>query len=54
MLPYQEDGNELERLLEKLFEDDESTPEDVKVFRDIRSAETSSNCCTYNYSNYGG
>ncbi len=54
MLPYQEDGNELERLLKKLFEDDESTPEDVDVFKDMRSAEISSNCCSYNYLNYGG
>ncbi len=54
MLPYQGDAKKLEKLLEKLFEDDESTPKDVKVWKGRRSAETYGSCCTYNYSDYGG
>lgn len=47
--------NELEELLETLFEhDDESTPEDITIlnsyispFRALRL------CCTYSYASYG-
>ena len=54
MLPNQEDARKLERLLEKLFEDDGSTPEDVKVWKDRPRTETYSACCNYSYSSYNG
>ncbi len=46
----------LEKLLERLFEDDdELTLEDTVVLRGrIRLPETFSTCCTYNYAGYGG
>jgi hypothetical protein len=51
MLP---DGAKLERLLEKLFEDDEESGlEDIVVLKKpIRPLETHSDCCSYNYSAY--
>ena len=52
MLPYQEDGKKLEELLEKLFVDNESTPEDVKVWRGSSSVGTLGNCCNYSYGSY--
>ncbi len=55
MLPYQEDGK-LERLLASLFtDDDESTLEDVAVLSwPIVPIILFTNCCRYNYSDYGG
>lgn len=54
MLPY-EDGKKLEKLLEKLFEDDdESTPEDVVVLRRPIPPIEPFGCCSNNYSSYGG
>jgi hypothetical protein len=52
MLPYQDYTSKLEKLLERLFEDSESTSEDVEVLRKPRPFESSSSCCTYNYGGY--
>jgi hypothetical protein len=49
MLPYQEDGKRLEQLLEKLFEDDGSTPEDVGILRKPGRPRPLSECCSYSY-----
>ena len=54
MLP---DGMKLEKLLEKLFEDDDEsmTAEDVVVLeRHILPKPFTVSCCTYNYAIYGG
>ncbi len=46
-------GNDLEKLLESLFDDDGSTSEDITVLNmGIRLPEISSSCCTYNYAGY--
>ncbi len=47
-------GNELERLLETLFEDDnESTPEDVTVLNSyILPFKILTACCVYSYTGY--
>ena len=55
MLPYQEHRKKLEKLLEKLFEEDsdyESVPEEVKVLKKPRPFEPFTNCCSYSYSSY--
>jgi hypothetical protein len=52
MLPYQEDGKRLEQLLEKLFDDDESTPEDVGILKKPGRPGPRSDCCTYSYGGY--
>ena len=54
MLPYPKDTEKLEKLLEKLFEDDELTPEDVKVWKGRRSSSAYSSCCSISYSSYDG
>ncbi len=47
MLPYQGNGNELEKLLGTLFADNE---EGIIVLSiGIRLPQIFSNCCTYNY-----
>ena len=48
-------GNELERLLETLFEDDnESTPEDITVLNGcIFPMQIFTSCCVYSYAGYG-
>jgi len=53
MLP---NGMKLEKLLKRLFEDDdESDLEDIVVLgRRIRPLEIRSECCTYSYATYGG
>jgi hypothetical protein len=53
MLPYQEDGKKLEKLLERLFEDDELTPDGVEVLRGPGPRPFGS-CCTHSYGDYGG
>ena len=54
MLPYQED-RKLEKLLESLFVDDESTLDDVAIlYWPIGLIEPFINCCGYSYSSYGG
>ncbi len=47
-------GNELERLLETLFEDDnESTSEDVTVLNNgIFPLQIFTSCCVYSYAGY--
>jgi hypothetical protein len=55
MLPYQEDAKKLEKLLEKLFEDDdESTPDDVVILDGPAGPWPIpfGNCCSYSYNNY--
>ena len=53
MLPYNEAGSKLERLLEKLFEDTELPAEDVSVMQmPKRPPIRIDTCCTYNYSSY--
>jgi len=53
MLPYQRPTEKLEKLLEQLFEDDNSTPEDVKVLKRPKPfMPTDGNCCTYSYLGY--
>ncbi len=48
-------GNELEKLLEDMFKDDESDLENIIVLGDcIRPLETLGNCCTHNYASYSG
>ena len=49
MLPYQEDGKKLEKLLEKLFEDDESTLADIEVLREPGPPKPFGSCCSYSY-----
>ncbi len=44
MLPYQESGEMLEKILERLFEDDGSTLGDVKILGISRSIDIYSNC----------
>lgn len=52
MLPYQEDARKLEKLLERLFEDDDgSTPDDVEVLRGPGPWPFSS-CCSHSYGDY--
>ena len=48
-------GNELEKLLETLFEDDnESSPEDVTVLNiGIFPLHIFAACCVYSYAGYG-
>jgi hypothetical protein len=53
MLPY-EDGKKLEKLLERLFGDDESTPEDVVVLRGPIPPIKPFACCSNSYGSYGG
>ncbi len=55
MLPYKhkEDGKKLEKLLEKLFEDDDKpTSVGVTVLREPTSPLPFYNCCNYNYGSY--
>ena len=53
MLPYQRHTEKLEELLEQLFEDDNSTPEDVKVLKRPKPfMPADGNCCTYSYLGY--
>ncbi len=57
MLPYKhkEDGKKLEKLLEKLFEDDDkSTSVGVTVLREPGSPVPFYSCCNYNYAQYSG
>jgi len=50
MLPYYENGSELGKLLETLFEDNE---EDIAVLKiGIRPPQIFSNCCTYSYGGF--
>ena len=51
MLPYQKDAKKLEKLLERLFTYDESTPDDVEVLR-RPGPKPFSDCCNYNYANF--
>jgi len=51
MLPYQEDAKKLEKLLERLFEDDDL--EDVEVLR-RPGPRPFGNCCSLSYGDYGG
>ena len=52
MLPYQEDGKKLERLLERLFEDDDgSAPEDIEVLKEPGLRPFRS-CCSHSYGDY--
>ena len=47
MLPYEEDRKKLEKLLEKLFEEDndyESMPKDIKVLGNPRPFEPFTSC----------
>lgn len=52
MLPYQEDAKKLEKLLESLFEDDNSDIEGIKVWKKPGFSTTSSSCCHYTYTSY--
>ena len=55
MLPYEESRKKLEKLLEKLFEEDddyEPIPGDVEVIRKPRPFEPFTSCCTYSYTSY--
>jgi len=50
MLPYHENGNELEKLLGTLFEDNE---EDITVLSiGIRLPQIFTSCCTYSYGGF--
>jgi len=52
MLP---DGKKLEKLLGKLFkDDDESTLDGVVVLKTPKPFRPFSNCCSLNYGNYSG
>jgi len=54
MLPYHDDGKNLEELLESLFNDDDgSAPEDVEILG-WPGPRPYGNCCTLSYSSYGG
>ncbi len=54
MLPYQENRKKLEKLLEKLFEDDDEwTPDDIAVLRKPkRPIRPFTDCCSYSYGGY--
>ena len=55
MLSYQEDQKKLEELLNELFSnEEESTPEDIVIWKIPNLPETFGNCCTYSYASYGG
>jgi hypothetical protein len=55
MLPYQEDGKKLERLLEELFENgEEPVTEGILVIRKPRLPIPSKNCCSISYTDYDG
>ena len=53
MLLYDRDEKKLEKLLERLFEDDGSVPEDVEVLG-RPGPKPYGSCCTSSYSDYGG
>lgn len=50
-----DNDNALERLLGKLFMDEiDSGAEEIAIFKGKRIPKTSSCCCTYNYTAFGG
>ena len=51
MLPYQGD-RKLEELLESLF--DEAISEGIMIWSGPGKKRLLTNCCTYNYTDYGG
>jgi hypothetical protein len=51
MLPYQDDGKRLEKLLENIFDD---TIDDVGILKwPGRPKPRGGSCCTYSYGMYG-
>jgi hypothetical protein len=54
MLPYQEDGQKLENLLQSLFEGEFTSEDGISILRIPFSPEIYSSCCTYSYASYDG
>lgn len=54
MLPYQEDGQRLEQLLQSLFEGESSSEAGIDILRIPIFPRIFSSCCMFSYASYNG
>lgn len=54
MLPYHEDGQTLEQLLQSLFEGEYTSEGDINILRLPIFPKIFSSCCTLTYASYDG
>jgi len=54
MLPYQEDGQKLEQLLQSLFDGESAAEDGINILRMPISLRIFSSCCFTSYASYNG
>jgi len=54
MLPYQEDGQKLEQLLQSLFEGESAAEDGIDILRIPLFPRIFSSCCFLSYGSYNG
>ena len=54
MLPYQEDGQKLEQLLQSLFEGESAEEDGIDILRIPTSFRIFNSCCMMSYASYNG